>query len=521
MSFFLGLKPGVGPVIKIMAHPSYDPLGTPNSHVGKFLFNSENAEIGYGDLEYPVTIPINTYPLAEGVDYDIPNSAAPKIRTTATGSLMGWGAVLRYFPNNIYPQKNAFPFIVRDASNWQQAWTMFNGKYKGDTSDRYTITRRGTGDPLAEMCVPVQTGAAWSVQAYPYVMPQSTGDTASSGRLGWVEAASKPALGTPRYAFYQLDLPVDSSPYPTVLPRAPVAGQNILRIDYARAKMSKSGFNVDTATADQLIFDSNKIPMKVIRASEVTINAGATEDVPLGAAYSPNILVDYLVKKSGAANMWIPAWPDTSAFNEFLNVEYRIIGSTMRLWNRSAVRVDVRYVVMAADDLGGSTGSAAVLETVAGSRFILRRPGSAGTRLRDTIIDSRLAYLPIVAQDWVPASSFVASDIAQVGPRMHTVTWSNTGFKPYVLARLARRHKTQTTKVVYQDFFGKWMERDNTFSNSTFMCRLTDTSARFYCTVVAGGREDAWALTQGFGQRLPLYETIGLRYYIFAIPTSL
>lgn len=129
------------------------------------------------------------------------------------------------------------------------------------------------------------------------------------------------------------------------------------------------------------------------------------------------------------------------------------------------------------------------------------------------------AYLPIVQQAWVPFGSFVASGSA-AGSHQYTASWANPGnFKPYVLAKVARQHKT-TGQIVYQDFFAKYVSQYNYFSDSTFMCQLTDGNATFY--VSNGGRfEDAWRLDSGQRTRASSYTTLGIRYYVFAIPTNL
>jgi hypothetical protein len=514
---FIGWKPGVGGVVKVMASDSYDPLTHPNTDWGAFLFNSETSAIGYGDLRANVTVNPNslTWVNAQWTD----NYINGQVNARTWGYASGGGILGIYaIPSAIFPSLNSFYFITYDDTAWKQVWSSFGMAYP-DSSDTYNVTRRGTAERLQAMIVPTNTGGTWGATGYSYLDPRSTLTTvdpdAQIGTGG--STVSIADIPPKRFSFYSLDLPVDSTAYPLVPPAPPISGQKILTISPAGARMAKSGFDVDTANFNQLLFDSSKIPMKVIKTGgNVIINPGAVASVPLGAAYDTSIFVDYMVQSTGSGNLWLPAWPDNPAL--FLNVQYRINGSNLELYNTSSVQVSVRYVVMAADSLAPSVGTAKVFDT-AGGYTVFRRPGSAGTRLKDTIIDSRLAYLPIIQQAWVPFSSFVGSGGNAAGTHYWATSWANAGnWKPYVLAKAARQHKT-TGQIVYQDFFAKYISQYSYFSDSTFMCQLTDGSATFFAS--DGTRfEDAYRVPAQ-RVRTSQYTTVGIRYYVFAIPTTL
>lgn len=519
---WLGWDPTYGPVARIMANSGSDPLTHPASDFGAFRFDSKSAAIGYGDVSHSYTFPVQSdYSFGSGTNsYYEPNPSVPKTRADTnkpTSTL--WRLAIYAYPGNIWAGGlNAFYFVAQDASTWRQVWTSFGAAYSG-SSDTYNITRRGIGNQYHEMLVPVRTSGAWSAAAYGYLNPASTWTDINSPGVVMIEgAASQAALGTPKLVFYHMDLPVDETPYPLVGPGTPVAGQKILRIDPASAKMAKPGYDIGWANPSQLIFDSAKRPMKVIKTGVQNIGQGGVVGVPLGAPYDTSIFVDYLVQRQDLGHVWLPAWPDNPA--HFFNVLYRINGAMLELYNTSTLPVSVRYVVMAADDLSASVGTAKVFES--GPGYALSRvPGAAGTRLKDTILDSRLAYLPVVQQAWVPFGAFAGSGIPEF-THQYSVGWANPGnWKPYVLAKVARQHKT-TGQIVYQDFFAKYISQYSFFSDSSFMCRLTDTGATFYAN--NGTRfEDAYRRDPPAGQqhRSSSYTTIGIRYYVFAIPTTL
>lgn len=523
---FYGHKPGVGPVLKVMVNDGHDPLTHPNTDYGAFRFNSEIAAIGYGDHRgTQAVVPLSlTWIYDQWFENWIGGQVLALTQGAAAGN--GWLSIFAN-PAGIWPSLNAFFFVTTQEAGWKQAWSSFGGVYPS-SSDRYHVTRRGATERFQQMIVPVKTNGAWSAAGYGYLDPNSTASDVNSPPQLTRDVSSSAVSASPidtmpvrTYSFYGLDLPVDESPYPAVAPGAPIPGQKVISISPSGAKMSKAGYDVDAASFDQLIFDSNKLPMKVIKTGLVDIPQGGVVGVPLGAPYDTSIFVDYLVQAQGANHMWLPAWPENPAL--FYNVQYRINGSTLELYNTSSVPVSVRFVVMAADSLAPSIGTALVNETGPGYS-IFRRPGSGGTRLKDTIIDSRLSYLPIVQQAWIPFGWFSDSGGHQAGTHQYTVSWSNAGnWKPYVLAKVARQNKANPAQIVYQDLYGKFIENtsQNRFSDSTFMCMLTDTGATFYAS--NGGRwEDAWRLNGGqFGGRTSSYQTIGIRYYVFAIPTTL
>lgn len=532
---FIGWKEGVGAVIRIVANDAHDPKTHPETDYGAFRFDVETSAIGYGDLKGDASVFPSQLQWVAGqtiTQHFAGGKVIVQSQKDAANVGPGGAMYISAVPEQIWPNTNSFYFVVSGNGSWQQCWYSTGRAYPG-SSDKYNITSRLAHNELTlgntnykyiqNMIVPVKTGGTWSVAGYGYLFPASsaTGVDPTPVSIWTHDEPVTPVANIPprRVTFYGLDLPVDESPYPAVSPGAPVSGQKILTISPAGARMSKTGYHVDTATPDQLIFDSNKLPMKVIKTGLVNIGQGGVVGVPLGAAYDPSIFVDYMVQAQGAGHLWLPAWPDDPAL--FYNVQYRINGSSLELYNTSSTAVSVRYVVMAADDLAPSSGTAKVFDAVGGSHFVLRRPGSAGTRLKDTIIDSRLSYLPIVQQAWVPFSAFWGTGGAAPGTHQYAVTWPNPGnFQPYLLAKVARQHKT-AGHIVYQDFFGKWIETYRYFSDSSFMAYLHDGGATFYAS--DGSRfEDAWRVGGGTYQtRGSAYTTLGIRYYVFAIPTNL
>lgn len=518
--FFIGWKNGVGGVIKIMAKDSDNPLTTPNTNYGAFLFNSENAEIGYGSLTTsqsfsPRSLSYQSY---FGEDYYYPQQGNAKFRVNS--SYRGGGVSQFqsfYYGNAIWANRSAFHYMFEDDADYRHIWKMTQSDYPR-SSDARTIACRSF--PYSRI-IPYRSNNRFSIR----VLQQDGGGTPESevGIINYFsdEAGRFPA--TYKVACYHLDLPVDNTAYPAVAPRAPVAGQKMVRIDPTTARMSKPGFHVDTATDAQCIFTSNKLPMKVIKTDVVTINAGAYKTISMGRTLANTTFIDYQVNRVDS-DVWVPPWPD-AGLSDIVAIRYRFSGTNLQLHNDGAVNCQVRYIVMAQDDLEPSTGTAKVFEAVGNGKIVLRRPGTAGSRLADTIIDSSLAYMPIVSQKYVPIGDFVASDTAKIGNRMHRITLSNPGgrWKPYVLAKLECRSRADPTQFYYMDPYAKQLDNTSAFAASTFLVRISgDAMITFYCST-DNRLEDAYrtgapAVWKGYHWG---WEPTGLRYYIFAIPTSL
>lgn len=528
--FFRGWVPRIGgPAVKVMVNDNHDPRTHPNEDYGAFRFNSETAAIGYGDHRGTQTVvPRQLIWGPYGTWYD--NYVGNQVIASAQANNADYGwLVLFANPGGIWPNLNAFYHVVKDDSSWREVWSSFFSTYSG-SQDRARVSRKGSRDRYQEMIVPTKTNGAWGAAGYGYLDPASTATDVNYPPALTMDYRSLPvssiaidSVPTRTYSFYSLDLPVDETPYPNPPaphPSTPASSRLVFHASPSTgARMARPGYDLNYIThPDQMVFDSNKLPMKVVRTGLISVAPSSVQGVPLGASYSPSILVDYQINRQGES-LWLPPVPaDTQ---QTINVSHRVNGSTLELYNQSSFAVDIRYVVMAADDIGASSGTAKVLESGPWGT-VLRRPGSSGTSLKDTIIDSRLSYLPIVSQGWVPYDAFnnASGSGTEYGSRSHTVWWNNPGnFKPYIIAKCARQHKTNG-QIVYQDLYAKRIDTYSYYSDSTFMCALHDNAAVFFAS--DGSRfEDAWKVSGGNRTRSSYYRTIGIRYYVFAIPVSL
>lgn len=534
---FIGWKSGVGGVVKIMANNTDNPLTTPNTDWWKFRFNSETAAIGYSEYIESQNFPAAGYNWAVDTSYPYPATGTTKWRAN-TASFVGRNYLFMYVrPNAAWPTTDRayFPYVMQAASSMYQPRYTFRRQNYPSSSDSFVLS--STACPASRICN-YWNGSSWSFAAVdPWYSNAVQTGAAAEARLWITGYVGQPYenppytsgpysdtamfTGNPQtFAVYTVSLPVNNSAYPAVAPGTPVAGQKMVRIDRTTAKMSKPGYDVDTATDNQLIFNSNKLPMKIIKTGVVNIAAASTVTIPMDRALAATTFIDYQTSRVPNA-AWIPPLPED--WSSEIWTMHKFSGNNLILWNRSPTEaVYVRYIVMAQDDLAPSTGTAKVFDAnFATGNITLRRPGSAGTRFADTILDSDLTYLPIIANAYLPIGSAVASDDSKVGDRMWVINWTNAGnFTPYLMMRLHVRLRSDNTQQMYMPPFAKKLENASPYSASTFIASLENTRARVYCRTA--GPEDAYR-TGGGTWNTPAWdwEPIGLRYYIFAIPNSL
>lgn len=514
--FRIGVKPGYGPVIKVMRDPDDDPWTTPNTDWDKFIINSEVQEIAYGHTGISHTFVPADYNWTTSLEENYwPNEAnwvwRADCRTHVNGdSYLFLYANLGNIPGN---NLNAFHFIARDASDWIRLWTR----------KRYNLSNRGWYYRFSRM--------------YWFAGANGTGITYYSDTDTWTGAASLWPTGvigesnletsgpntqsyyttkTFKFTYYNLELPTDNSPYPSVI-GTPSPGKKILRCSPTMFRMAKPGFDVDTATTDQMLFSEQRVPLKVIRTGTITLAPAAIASVDLGAIYPSTILVDYQVNALGE-DLFLP--PMRTLEDDNLDVDYRISGQYLEFRSSSSFTVEVRFFVMSVDDLEPSAGTSKVFEASEGG-FVVRRPNTAGTRLADVILDTRFPTMPIIKQGWIPFASMTASDVRRYGTHRAIVNFDSKGYKPYVLARLMARHKTNTNTHIFRDFCTKSQNLLDYFSDSSFSAIIKSNEVWFYCS--DGNQiEDIYYVgndtfpTYTIGTHQPL----GIRYYIFAVPST-
>lgn len=551
---FAGIKPGYGPVLKIMADASYDPLTTPNTDRHKFRFNSEDESIAYtlGRGRFTISPEFGWDDIPESggsvvVNYPPGSSNAACERVLrATGRTTSprrtWTVFRISFDRGHYAELGYTPIMIwsRDRSDWTENWECKRAVYGGST-DQYYMSRYFNPVEMTTLASSISPALneyglviRYTNPVYSHPYDFIVGVPAWFGPTGL--PVSIPGVGNSLREFearnefpaemsdpvIATELPIENDPYPAVEATF-TADQPCLQLTPAIARMAKPGFNVKTTTHDKMIFSETKFPLKCVKSGSFTLSPSGTTSINIDYPLSTRAWVEEQINITGQP-LRLPPYPNNNT--QDIVVQHRIVGQQLQYRNQSAVSVDVRFFVMSGGDDPTSVGTAPVWE-VDGDVITIRRPGTAGTSESDILVDSRATMLPIVTQGWVSGAQLTAtpSDVSRYGTRMHVVNFSNPGsaFKPLVMA-MAKYSRGDGH--IWQSFFAKNIEISSTMSASTFMAEVTDTQVKFYfypgIDAGTGTRwEDNARLEGNQFMNWPEQMTlVGFRYYVFAVPPT-
>ncbi|CAN0653097.1 conserved protein of unknown function [Nitratireductor aquimarinus] len=519
MRLFIGYKPGVGGVVKVMKNNGDDPLTTPNTDYSKFLFNSETGKIGYikgFDVEQ-----FNWSYNDQYANFYLPSGTGPEScdkAYAAYGSLQHIYLFPRRKFGRSYPlvteTRLQVPLGARNAGP-RVSWVI------DDTAPNGAKVGRNVGYPTYEMKNTREIGIVDS----PGYMDRITLAEAAEMRTGRNSASRK-------FTFITYDLPADEAPIPTGTPAG--SGSRSVLINPTTVKVAKGSASVDSGNPDDLIMDSDIVPLKIAKAGREVLAAGQYVDVfPSGPALTTETYVDYMVWPTGGVTAVPQHIPQISLTDQNYNFEYEIHANKVRLVNNGDRSLTVTYVITR-DDGAKTTGGGKVMETLPDGHVRIKRPGSSDTTPADAdvLLDTRLAYMPIIADGYLAASDFneAASGIAY-GDRAKTITFSNDGFIPFLKYYVKRRDrngnfyawtspKTMVLRSGVYDPDG-WAGRQ---ASDGTVAVLSNNSVKFH---MALGHPHRLEVSTGGGlyTASPVFSNydkpMGIRYFVFAIPTNL
>jgi hypothetical protein len=215
-----------------------------------------------------------------------------------------------------------------------------------------------------------------------------------------------------------------------------------------------------------------------------------------------------------------------------------VSGSTITITNTSDYEITIRYAVCSADKSGFTSGGSKILlrDNDGAQDYVqIKRPGSSDTSpsLNDIMIDTRLSYLPILDEGYLTyPDDFTAltGGDRYKGNMVASVSFENPdGILPFVkcgvvfagddsLELKLGNNTNPLHPITYWGshkigYGGSWDNRCE--GTSTWAEIVSDTSVNFYASgtnpfFYSGGS------TASFGS-----DVVGLRYYIFGIPSDL
>lgn len=356
--------------IKIMKVNTDNPRTTADTARSKFLYNSKLEQAQVSDVELQDL-------LASTGNVFTPSGSTNATFTKKTETDDSFGRGTRYyyrkshFPNNFYNMP-LFDYKSKRESDgkFQQhvVQRRYSGKYYQDNGGYYSTL---FGSPHG-------SGMRWFKD---YVVAGL--GTINYGTTSYVQNRDPDDYNPFNMIASRLvlwNLPGDSSAILSP-PTTPTAGKKAVKITSAALKIAKPGYDVDTATASQLAFDSSRRPAKIIAAADVSLPTGDSF-YETGITLPDNVVADVSFYSGTTIR-----YPST------FGAVYWFDGTKIRFTNGTGSAGRARFMIYLEDDSAPSSGSNKVLRefndgTVDVVQFL--RPGSATTpRFSDIVIDSR------------------------------------------------------------------------------------------------------------------------------------
>lgn len=293
----------------------------------------------------------------------------------------------------------------------------------------------------------------------------------------------------------------------------PVPWQKTISINPSEFKIAKAGYDVATATRNQLVFDANKRPAKVIASGDVQVPGSGAYTVDLGYTVGADTIAIVHYYPVGG-DIYYPAHPLLAV----TGCEYYFSGSDMIFVNLSATACRARYFVLAFDSSEPTTGSNKVFRqiNVDGEEVVqYLRPGSAEPpELADIIIDSRWPTLHLLKSGYIAVGT---------GELTHTVTFANpSGMKPLVLYNTINLLTNLSNRKVQTSPFTALLKIDNIHTGDSTYAKIASSNTQVDFYTHRGNAADSYRTDSNpfnITYEASTAVVVGLRYYIFGIPT--
>lgn len=511
---FFGNKSGTGPVLKILKNDADNPLTTSITDYNRFLFDSETTKLSYiHDIRRLAYDP--AYPAIDEGSWTYYYFPSGTDATTCTYSFTSEDTGAQIQKQRYFKEYFGFGYIPIVETRFG----VDAGTYAGPSLDQNT---GGLGYGV------FKGRAGYICEGFVYYDPNVGADPREWVGGFFPASGSDPVLQT----VFQLPARDDAVPD---FSTTPVSGQQTLLISPTTARLALPGRTVASANVDHYIFHEDKIPAKIMAAGDVAVAFGGTAAIDTPLPMTKLTYMDFHVKRATDTDFYHPPYFDSNDPDQQMGFTYTVVdGSTsLTLTNTSDFAIVVRYVIFADSEQAPTTGGSNILYRANdGARDFaqIKRPGSsdAAPNLNDIMVDTRLAYMPIVKEGFLnwDATDFpinMGSDDKFLGDRKATVTFPNTsGFKPFVKAVVVFSNNVMARDVisysggVHDVMTGPssnpWRGRCTCYSS---LAHITATSVDFYMSGSNPYQYDS------SGADFPDEPALGLRYYIFAIPSAL
>jgi hypothetical protein len=518
-NLFIGKKPGIGIVVKIMKNDADDPLTTPISDIGKFKFSSEISEYSY----------INKI-----------DKLGPTLTWAASSPAYGdftpVGDTLQRYTASYVANQNYYQIYAINITSIFGGWPPLIEKNLKDVAtgwlgSPFTYQRLfSSGSVLAGTWTP---GYGYRV-GYDKSFPDSSNsDTRGILKLGVRPNSSATEWSYLTYSnpnvevlFTYFDLIGDNSAIPA-LPIPSASGDTIL-IDENQVKISKANYTIDQVGYRTQIVNSNKSPCLILASGTISMAANTNQTIVPIYPLSDSAYIGVIASADAHPSMTPPMLMDYSGNQngqDITGFRYKTLSGNLVLENNNPFSVNVKYICSADEKYIQTFGGVNIIEEKTdanGAYFVIKTPGSSDVApsLNEILLDTRLTAMRIIAEGYSPRASFtLASSNLRYGDARLNIPHVNLNndYKTFVMYRTLLENNSWTepkTVHLFNNFNFQGTGRGHS------VCVMNETSTDFYISNNAASfyNFNSSSSSGGVVGYSANDRVEGIRYYIFAIP---
>lgn len=521
-----GKRPGGDPFFKIMKYNTDDHLAVANTAYDRFYFNSENQMVSYiYEPQAVYNVNKNTFP-GGVINNDAPSGTISLIEgasaSSAKRAVHSWNSgvtsnrVIQYVQFlERYDNQGIIPIFearLRMPNGRLQGPCYYNNKidyvgaqHNGVIYLNNSVYTNGIYSSPGSIRSDFNYYGKWYGNVFDV-------NNISARSLTTIRT---PISGNENYEIYTAlwTLPAHNAPIPN--PQGtPVPGQCPIVLSPSQVVICRRGFDVATSSGFQRIIDSDRNPPLCILAGQTgLIGAGASTFIaaPAGVTMTTSMIVDMIVRiedRDFMVPMFDRVYRDATN-NHF--IEYTIAGNGITIYNSGQYAVTIKYIVFGNDMSSPTTGGSQVQRTLAGNHVQFKKPGSSDTSpsLRDILIDTRFPMLQVIAEGYIPISSFSTANRVDIMYGTHAAVVNFSAPNMFVFPKIVG-----VFPHALRQGYGNWQRRpggtETGPSNQSVVTVVRDNQLVIHLspgrpTEFANG---AWQYDQP--------DPLGARYYILA-----
>ena len=526
--FFMGYKPGVGSVLKILKYDTDSALTLANEAYNRYFFNSETQNLSYIWDKFYFATGFNpaVYASSTGVNgnlYVVEGAAASVakralvVQTVSSTDYFMFYEIFARFPDlGIVP--------IYEAKLMDAYGRVRIGYINSPDGNKGRVQTVRAYNSDITYSTPGATGAGGnSIRGFRTIHPD-LGFTGWVGRINNNESPYSAALtnadsgGFYRALTCQWDLPANSAPIVTPI-ATPVPGQKMLRLRPDVAILTRRGFSVDNASGRQCIFSSNRLPGMCIMMGETGLIAAnsslyvpRTTDFPL----HETMFVDPIVALDGLP-FTIPAVDRTSnKTGRQLRVYYKIDANGINFSVEGDYAVRIRFMVYATSTQPLTSGGSRVLRKLPSGHIQIKRPGSSDSNPsgNDILVDTRFPSVRVMAEGWIPIENFSPANVVDGQYGSHAAIVQFDGSGQFIFPKVMANWPERITQGFHQYVR---LPNTNAWQPTNQSCVTVVEGNRIVIHMSPGAPTTIDTSSGGFSYNLP--NPIGARYYILSATT--